>query len=146
MKSSRISPTGLGRISLTSDTKLPQYGIGSLERRLGDAVAMGGTMTTYVLRLGELVLLERLGAEPPYDGETWSWSPPELNRIAYVDQNGDLWVASADGRSPKRLLRGDFTLPAWSEDGRLIAVVERRNNGARWDISVIHLPPNLAKP
>ena len=26
-------------------------------------------------------------------------------------------------------MRGDFTLPAWSDDGRSIAVVERKENG-----------------
>ena len=145
MKSNRLSPTGLGRISLSSDSKVPQYGIGSLERRLGEAAIMGGMRTSHVLRLGDLVLLERFGSEPPYDGETWSWSPPELNRIAYVDQKGDLWVAAADGHSARRLLRGNFTLPAWSDDGKLIAIAERRNNGGRWEISVIHLPPDLSK-
>jgi hypothetical protein len=146
MKASRLSPTGLGRITLSSDTKMPQYGIGSLERRLGEAVDMGGTRTTQVLRLGDLLLLERSGAVPPYDGETWSWSPPELNRIAYVDQRGDLWVASADGRKPQRLIRGEFTLPAWSDDGRVIAVAERKNGGKRWEISVVQVPQELRKP
>jgi hypothetical protein len=138
-KSSRTSPTGLGRIESSSDTKMPQFGIGSLQRRIGEAVDMGGTQTRSMLRLGGLILLERPGPEP-YDGETWSWSPAELNRIAYVDGKGDLWIAEADGRSPQRIMRGDFTLPAWSDDGRIIAVAERRDGGRRWDISVIHLP------
>ena len=76
----------------------------------------------------------------PYDGEVWSWSPAELNRIAYVDGNGDLWVASADGRDARRLLKGDFTLPAWSDDGKAIAVAEKKDGGRRWDISVVLLP------
>ena len=141
MKSNRVSPTGLGRITVGSDTKLPQYGIGSLSRRIGEAVDMGGTQTTHVVRVGQLVLLERMSEAPPYDGETWSWSPAELNRIAYVDQKGDLWVAAADGRSPRRILRGNFTLPAWSDDGRIIAVAERK--GDRWEISIVHLPEDL---
>jgi hypothetical protein len=142
MKSSRVSPTGLGRITSSTDTKMPQVGIGDLERRMGDAHHMGGTQTRSLLRLGSLVLLEREGAEP-YDGETWSWSPPELNRIAYVDAKGDLWTAGADGSRPARLLRGDYTLPAWSPDGRIIAVAERKDGGRRWEISVLHLPPAL---
>jgi hypothetical protein len=118
---------------------MPHFGIGSLERRIGEAVEMGGTQTKSLLRLGPLVLLERDGPEP-YDGETWSWSPPELNRVAYVDAKGDLWIARADGRDARRLLRGDFTLPAWSEDGRMIAIAERKEGGRRWDISIVHLP------
>src|SRR6185295_1128644 len=136
MKSSRLSPTGLGRIEVTSDTKLPQFGIGDLERRLTDAVDMGGTQTNYIIKLGALVLNEKMRPIPPYDGETWSWSPAELNRVAYVDQKGDLWVAMADGKSPRRILKGDFTLPAWSDDGKVIAVVERKSGGTKWEVSI----------
>jgi hypothetical protein len=142
MKSSRVSPTGLGRITAKVDTKMPQFGVGDLERRLGDAVNMGGTQTKTTLQLGALVLLERDGPEP-YDGETWSWSPAELNHIAYVDGKGDLWIAAADGQRQKRILRGNFTLPAWSPDGRSVAVAERKDGGRRWEISVVHLPSSL---
>jgi hypothetical protein len=141
-KASRVSPTGLGRITSKTDTKMPQFGIGGLERRIGEAVDMGGTQTTSSLHIGGLTLLERDGPEP-YDGETWSWSPAELNLIAYTDAKGDLWVADADGKRARRLMRGDFTLPAWSPDGRLIAIAERKDGGRRWEISVIHLPDVL---
>ena len=105
-----------------------------------DAVNMGGTQQRFLVRLGNLTLHERVGQIAPYDGEVWSWSPPELNRIAYVNSDGDLWIARADGSSPERLLRGNFTLPAWSDDGRLIAVAERKNRGAKWEISIVHVP------
>ena len=137
IKANRISPTGLGRISSKSDTQMPQFGIGDLERRLRDAVELGGTQTRSTLRLGNLVLLDRPGPEP-YDGETWSWSPLELNKIAYVDAKGDLWIAGADGRGARRILKGSFTLPAWSPDGRSIAIAERTDH-RRWDISLVHL-------
>src|SRR5688572_29336084 len=83
-KSSKVSPTGFGRIEFKSDTKMPQFGVGDLERRAVEAVEMGGTQTRIEVRLGSLTLHEREG-EPPYDGEVWSWSPAELNRVAYVD-------------------------------------------------------------
>jgi hypothetical protein len=140
-KSNRRSPTGLGSISVASDSKLPMYGVGSLAQRMGDAVTMGGTITTHVITLHGLKLHERISAVAPYDGEIWSWSPLELNRIAYVDGKGDLWIAFADGQSPRRIARGDFTLPAWSGDGRMIAVAERKSD--RWEISVMHLPADL---
>jgi hypothetical protein len=142
-KSSRISPTGLGRITLATDAKLPMYGVGSLQQRMGDAATMGGTVTTHTLALHKLTLLERASPAPPYDGETWSWSPLELNRITYVDGKGDLWIAEANGTRPRRLARGNFTLPAWSEDGRIIAVAERRSD--RWDVSVIHVPTEFRR-
>lgn len=145
-KSKRISPTGLGRITTGSDSKLPLYGVGSLEQRISDAVDMGGMQKKVIVRLGRLVLHERDNTVEPYDGEVWSWSPADLNRIAYVDGNGHLWVASADGRNARRLLKGNFTLPAWSDDGKAIAVAERKDGGREWDISVILLPQDLRSP
>ena len=144
-KSKRTSPTGLGSIGSHADSKMPMYGVGGLDQRIGNAVDMGGMQQKTVLRLGKLVIHERPQGVEPYDGEVWSWSPAELNRIAYVDGNGDLWVAAADGRNPKRLLKGDFTLPAWSDDGKAIAVAERKDGGRQWDISIVLLPPELRK-
>src|SRR5262249_17499149 len=76
----------------------------------------------------------------PYDGDVWSWSPSPLNRIAYVDGKGGLWIARADRTNAQSVAKGSFTLPPWSEDGRLLAIVERKENGARWDVSITHLP------
>ena len=145
-KSKRVSPTGVGTITSRSDAKLPMYGIASLEQRVGDAVDMGGTQQKVELRLGKLLIHERENAVQPYDGEVWSWSPADLNRIAYVDGKGGLWVATADGRDARRLLKGDFTLPAWSDDGRAIAIAERKDGGRRWDISIVVLPSDLRSP
>jgi hypothetical protein len=145
MKASRISPTGLGKITHRMDSKMPMYGVGKLQDRMLNAVEMGGMDTTHELRLGRLTLYTRKGLEPPYDGEVWAWSAPELNRIAYVDGNGDLWIARADGASTDKVMRGRFTLPAWSDDGRLIAVAERKDDGARWDISVVRVPEKFRK-
>ena len=145
-KSKRLSPTGLGSISSGVDSKMPMYGIASLEQRMNDAADMGGMQQKTVVRLGKLVLHERTSGVPPYDGEIWSWSPAELNRIAYVDGRGDLWVAIADGRSPRRLLKGDFMLPAWSDDGKAIAIAEKKDGGRRWDISIVLLPEDLRTP
>lgn len=145
-KASRVSPTGLGRISSGTDSKMPYVGVGALDRRLRDAADMGGVQQRHVLRIGELILLERTSDQPPYDGETYSWSPAELNRIAYVDGKGDVWVAGADGRKPQRILKGDFTLPAWSDDGRALAIAERKDGGRRWDLSIVYLPDALRTP
>jgi len=142
-KSNRSSPTGLGEITLASDAKMPMYGIAGLQQRMADAVDMGGMRTRSTVRLGRLLLHERTDGREPYDGEVWSWSPAELNRIAYVDGKGGLWIASADGRDARRVLKGDFTLPAWSDDGRSIAVAERKDGGRRWDISVVLLPDSF---
>ena len=139
MKASRVSPSGLGKILAKEDSKLPMYGIASQERRLLDALDMGGAQVKHELCLNDLVL-HRWADVGPYDGQVWGWSPPELNRIAYVDEKGDLWIAQADGRGAERLLKGHFTLPAWSEDGLVLAFAERKDDGAKWEVSVIHLP------
>jgi hypothetical protein len=149
-KANRLSPTGLGRIVGGSDQSMPIYGVAAgrsgQQQRIEDAVNMGGMQEKHVLRIGKTILHERSNNIEPYDGEVWSWSPAELNRIAYVDGKGDLWVARADGRDPRRLLKGDFTLPAWSEDGRMIAVAEKKQNGREWVISVVHLPETIRTP
>jgi len=142
-KSKRTSPTGLGTITSHADSKMPMYGVGGLDQRIGNAVDMGGMQHKVQLHLGRLVIHERDRDVEPYDGEVWSWSPAELNRIAYVDGNGDLWVANAEGRNATRLLKGHFTLPAWSDDGKAIAVAERQDDGRRWDISIVLLPESL---
>src|SRR5262245_35987623 len=145
-KSKRMSPTGKGTITNHADAKMPMYGIGSLENRVGTAVDMGGMQQKHTLRLGRLVIHERDVAVDPYDGEVWSWSPPEIDRIVYADGKGGLWIARADGSDAKKVLKGDFTLPAWSDDGRAIAFAERKDGGRRWDIGVIILPPELRSP
>ncbi len=145
-KSKRLSPTGAGTITSHSDSKMPMYGVGDLSTRVGNAVDMGGMRQKLVLRLNKLVIHERDQGVDPYDGEVWSWSPAELNRIAYVDGNGDLWVATADGRDARRLLKGHFTLPAWSDDGKAIAVAEKQDGGRRWEISIVLLPAELRAP
>lgn len=145
LKSNRISPTGLGRITDAHDSKMPMYGIASQAQRFADAHDMGGTVQTHSLQLHDLTIHSRTSGIPPYDGEVWSWSPAELNRIAYVDGKGDLWIARADGRDPERVLKGNYTLPAWSEDGRVLAIAERKDGGRKWEVSVVHLPEKFRK-
>jgi Tol biopolymer transport system component len=143
IKSRQLSPTGIGRITTGKDAKMPMYGIASQEQRMRDANDMGGTQVLHTIKLGKLLLHERLGNIPPYDGELWGWSSPQLNRVAYIDKKGDLWIATADGRNPQRVMSGNFLLPAWSDDGTQIAVAERRNNGKKWEVSVVTLPPSV---
>lgn len=139
-KASRLSPTGLGRIEKSSDSKMPMVGIGSLEDRLGNAADFGTMDQTFQVRLGGRVIHERKQRDV-YDGEVWAWSPLERNQVAYVDGKGDLWIADADGANARRLAKGDFLLPAWSLDGRAIAVVERNASKKRWDVYVLTVPP-----
>ena len=144
-KASRTSPNGRDTISDHTDSTLPMFGLGGLQDRMLNAVQMGGMKVSYELRLGHLMLFSRTISQPPYDGEVWGWSSPELNRIAYVDGKGDLWTARADGTGASRLMRGSFTLPAWSGDGRFIAVAERKKDGAQWDVFIVHVPESVRR-
>jgi hypothetical protein len=145
MKASRVSPTGLGTIQSKRDTQMPMFGVGSQQNRLLNAVEFGAMTTTHEFRVGRLLIHSRRGPEPPYDGEVWAWSAPQFNRLAYADEKGDLWIARADGARAERIMRGPVTLPAWSEDGSLIAVAERKEDGARWDISIVRVPERFRK-
>jgi hypothetical protein len=142
-KANRTSPTGLGKIVGGSDRSMPIYGVAGLQQRIHDAAEMGGMQERHVLRIGGLILHERTNEVEPYDGEIWSWSPAELNRIAYTDGKGNLWIARADGRDARRVLKGRFTLPAWSDDGRTLAIAEKKDGGRKWVISLVHLPEEL---
>jgi hypothetical protein len=143
-KSRRVSPTGLGEVTVASDSRVPMTSPGGLEQTMSQASDMGGMHVRHSLKIGRLVIFERAG-DPPYDGQIYSWSPPLLNRVAYTDAKGDLWVARADGRDATRLLKGNYTLPAWSDDGRVIAIAERQDGGKRWDVSVVHVPERHRK-
>jgi hypothetical protein len=138
-KSRRVSPTGLGTIVSTTDSQMPMNAIQGQEQALQYAAEMGGVRITHLLKLGSLLLFKRSGVAP-YDGETYSWSPLELNKIAYTDGSGDLWIAQADGHKSTRLLKGNYTLPAWSDDGRSIAVAERKDGGKTWEVWIVYLP------
>jgi hypothetical protein len=69
---------------------LPGRVVPTQQDRLLNAAAFGSMNITHEVRLGRLLLHSGKGPEPTYDGEVWAWSGRELNRIAYVDGQGDL--------------------------------------------------------
>ena len=144
-KSKRLSPTGLGQISTRLDSKMPMYGIASLEQRMSDAADMGGMQQKTVVRLGKLVLHER---DERRARRTTAKSGRGRPRSSIASPTSTATGISGSppptGATPRRLLKGDFTLPAWSDDGKAIAVAEKKDGGRRWDISVVPAAGDLA--
>jgi Tol biopolymer transport system component len=83
-----------------------------------DCIGSDFRVDLYTVRLdgSELrhVTREPNGAEP-------AWSP-DGKRIAFVANDGDLYLMDADGDRQRRLFRGQFVGVAWSPDGSKLAV------------------------
>jgi len=95
--------------------------------------------------LGDIYTMPVTGgrAKPLASGMAWDMQPrfsPDGRHIAFIsDRDGadNLWIMRADGSDPTQVSKEDFRLvhnPAWSPDGRFIAVrkhfTKRRSLGA----------------
>lgn len=59
----------------------------------------------------------------------WADTPEIPGKIAYI-QDGNIWIAKANGDSPQRLTTtGDCSDPSWSPDGTRIAYLRRGHDG-----------------
>ncbi|MCK7574632.1 MAG: hypothetical protein MZV65_01105 [Chromatiales bacterium] len=144
-KAARKSPTGLGAITIVSGSKLPMHG--HLVAGRGSRMPSTWAATRSSTRCGSADSCCTGGAAPsPMTAKSGPGRRPNSNRVAYVDDKGDIWVAGADGRSPELLLKGSFTLPAWSDDGRAVAIAEKKGDGGAWEISVVYLPERFRRP
>jgi TolB protein len=58
--------------------------------------------------------------------------PNAINRIAFIDDNGQINTIAPDGTGLRRLTDGEevFNFPAWSPDGQSIAAIGGDNQGA----------------
>jgi Tol biopolymer transport system component len=63
--------------------------------------------------------LRHLAREPNGASPVWA---PDGQRIAFVANDGDLYLMDADGNHQRRLVRGRFVGLAWSPDGLKLAV------------------------
>ncbi len=71
-------------------------------------------------------------------GYTFSWSPEELRLIVYRAQSGRLTIMDDSGRTETVAETKDVLLPAWSDDGAVIAYLERVH-GSHFSIRVIEV-------
>jgi hypothetical protein len=77
-----------------------------------------------------------------YPGMTYSWSPPGGRALAFTNEF-KLFVVSDDGKTRKKIASGNYTLPAWSNDGKKIAFARATGSGTfgtqNWRILVVDL-------
>jgi hypothetical protein len=73
-----------------------------------------------------------------YPGSTYSWAPPGGRAIVYTDEY-KMFILSEDGRRKKKVASGNYSLPAWSDDGGKIAVVSYAFPGMVWKIDLVSL-------
>jgi hypothetical protein len=84
----------------------------------------GGTQITSTLLLKNKVI-GRFVDEQIVPGYTFSWSPEDLRLIAYGSTSGHLVIMNVEGETQDVEGTNDVLLPAWSDDGRMIAFLER---------------------
>jgi len=76
------------------------------------------------LRLGDEIVGRGIN-QPIIWGATFSWAPYAMGALAFTD-NGHLAILDADGHKVRVRDTKDVMLPAWSDDGRRIAWLQRK--------------------
>ncbi len=84
----------------------------------------GGSQITSTLLLKNKII-GKFVDEQIVPGYTFSWSPEDLRLIAFRSQPGRLVIMNVEGATQDVAGTSDVLLPAWSDDGREIAFLER---------------------
>lgn len=104
-----------------------------------DTVA--GQMSTNILVITLLLKGEVIGqwkGEPFVPGMTYGWAPAGMNAMAFAAQDGRLMLLDEQGRKQKIDRTKDVRLPAWSNDGRKVAWIEKQG-GKKFRIQVAEI-------
>jgi len=131
-----VRQTLLDNLNGTSDNKavyLQPYVTGEALMRSKQS---GGSQMTSTLLLKKKII-GRFVDELVVPGYTFSWSPEDLRLIAYRSPQGRLVIMNGEGETQDIAGTTDVLLPAWSDDGRVIAFLERTG---RKTFSVVVVP------
>lgn len=119
-----VRQTLLDNLNGTSDNKavyLQPYVTGEALMRSKQS---GGSQMTSTLVLKNKVIGQFVD-ELVVPGYTFSWSPEDLRLIAFRAPNGRLVIMNGEGETQDIPGTNDVLLPAWSDDGREIAFLEK---------------------
>jgi hypothetical protein len=94
--------------------------------------------------LGKRTLREQKGYGE-LKGVCYGWATEGTAILLYAGKKGNLVAIDYEGKEEKLLLKGDYTLPAWSCQADRVAFVETKKGGKGWRIyvaSVVAPPPH----
>jgi hypothetical protein len=113
----RGSPTGSGGAASSA-------GAGSSVEDAAAAANQSGKMTTVTLRLKGQTLGEWKN-EPVVPGLTFGWAPADVGAIAFAGKDGRIVVMDLEGATQELRPSEQALLPAWSDDGRRLAFLQK---------------------
>ena len=104
------------------------------------AAAAAQQVTIVTMRLKGQVLGEWVNAQPE-PGRTFGWAPAPLGMIAFAKRDGgQLVLMDREGRKQEIADSKDCLLPAWSEDGKQIVYLQRKDK-KKYTLMLVDVSP-----